>query len=64
MFVKEIVVPEAELLTPWFVDIAEKAPDIGEPLSAVIGNVARLDVCQIPATAPPSKSPENGGGPV
>jgi hypothetical protein len=64
MLVKDITVPEAELLTPWFVDIAEYAPDIGEPLSATIGYVARLDVCQIPPTAPPSKSPENGGGPV
>ena len=64
MLVSEIIIPDAELPMFWFVDIAEYAPDIGEPLSATIGYVARLDVCQIPPTAPPSKSPENGGGPV
>jgi hypothetical protein len=64
MLVREITVPEAVAATPWLVDIAEYAPEIGEVLSAVIGYVARLDVCQIPPTAPPSKSPENGGGPV
>ena len=43
----------------WLVDIAEYTPEIGEPLSTVIGYVAKLDVSHTDVNAPFSKSPPN-----